>query len=256
MSDTVWRVLLIVLAAVFGLVLLGFLFLFLCTVFVRPDREQEKSSSFYRFLLYRAVWVAVRFSRIRLQVEGREKIDELAASGQRFLLVGNHISNYDPIVTWYAFPEAELAFISKPENFSIPFFGKIARKCLCLPIDRGDARKALPTIEQAAEYIREDKVSFGAYPEGTRNKKPEEGLMKFRCGVFKISEWADHVPIVILAVENTHRTARNFPFKATPVTLSVLRVLKREELEGLSTVQIGAIVAEELKKKLYPDTVL
>lgn len=57
-----------------------------------------------------------------------EGIDKIPKDG-RFLFVSNHRSNFDPILTWYVLKDYDLAFISKAENFRIPIFGRIIRKC-------------------------------------------------------------------------------------------------------------------------------
>ena len=49
--------------------------------------------------------------------------------GTRFVLVGNHQSKFDPILSWYILRKKDIAFISKPENFKQPIFGRIIRKC-------------------------------------------------------------------------------------------------------------------------------
>lgn len=238
MLRIIGKVLLTILIGLVGLIVLGLLFLGAISIFVKNGKVQTNSSRFYRTVLYTAVWIAVVFGMLTVKVTGGEKIDRLVKQGRRFLLVGNHVSNFDPIVTWFAFRKAKLAFISKPANFKIPFFGKIARKCLCLPIDREDPRKALPTIRQAAEYIKADEVSFGAYPEGTRNKTPERGLLPFRNGVFKIAQRAN-VPIVVSVLRGTKDIPKNLFRRRTDVELEVLGVVPTEDITGVLTRDIG-----------------
>lgn len=38
------------------------------------------------------------------------------------MFVGNHRSNFDPIIEWLVLKPWDIAFISKGENFKIPFF--------------------------------------------------------------------------------------------------------------------------------------
>lgn len=37
------------------------------------------------------------------------------------MFVGNHRSNFDPIIEWLVLKPWDIAFISKGENFKIPF---------------------------------------------------------------------------------------------------------------------------------------
>ena len=68
-------------------------------------------------------------------------IDKIPKDG-RFLFVSNHRSIFDPILTWYVLKDYDLAFILKAENFRIPIFGRIIRKCCFMAIDRENPRNA------------------------------------------------------------------------------------------------------------------
>lgn len=85
--------------------------------------------------------------RIRVYTSGLEKIPK----NQKLMFVGNHRSNFDPIIEWLVLKPWDIAFISKGENFKIPFFGRIIRKCCFMPIDRENPRKALRTINKASD---------------------------------------------------------------------------------------------------------
>ena len=121
-----------ILGGLLTLLLLYFLFLGVCALLVNPEKEYEKNSLFYRFLLDSATAAAMKLLRIRVHVSGMDKIPK----NTKVLFVCNHRSNFDPIVTWYALKKWKIAFVSKPENFKVPFFGRIIRKCCFLPIDR------------------------------------------------------------------------------------------------------------------------
>ena len=107
------------------------------------------------------------------------------------MFVGNHRSNFDPIIEWLVLKPWDIAFISKGENFKIPFFGRIIRKCCFMPIDRENPRKALRTINKASDLLQSGEVSIGVYPEGTRSKTGE--LLPFHDGVFHIAKKARYV---------------------------------------------------------------
>jgi len=122
-------ILLYIFAALLGLRLLFVLLLGICALFVNPKREYEKNNRFYRFILDSATAAAMKLLRIRVHISGIEKIPK----DEKVLFVSNHRSNFDPIVTWYALKKWKIAFVSKPENFKVPFFGRIIRKCCFLP---------------------------------------------------------------------------------------------------------------------------
>ena len=159
-------ILLYVVFALLALLLMYLLFIGVCCLLVNPEKEYEKNSPFYRFLLESATAVAIKLLRIRVHISGIEKIPK----DEKVLFVCNHRSNYDPLITWCALNKWKIAFVSKPENFKVPFFGRIIRKCCFLPIDRENPRKAIVTINKAAKLLKKQEVSIGIYPEGTRSK--------------------------------------------------------------------------------------
>ena len=225
------------LLAVFALYVL---FLGICALAVNPNKEYDRNSRFYRFLLDSATAAALRLLRIRVHVSGLEKIQTDA----KVLFISNHRSKFDPIVTWHALKKWKIAFISKPSNFKIPFFGRIIRKCCFMPIDRENPRNAIVTINKAATLLRKQEVSIGVYPEGTRSKNGE--LLPFHNGVFKIAQKAEK-PIVVLCITGTEKIAKQAPFKPTDIYLDVLEVFSGANIKNIKTEMIGTAVRRLIK---------
>ena len=184
---------------------------------------------------------------VRVHVTGLEKVPRKG----RFLLISNHLFAFDPIVFYYAMPWAELAFISKTENFSLYIVAQVMRKILCLPLDRNNDREALKAILKAIQFIKEDKASIAVFPEGGTSKS---GLLQpFRNGAFKIAQKAN-VPIVVCALSNTKAILKNMFRRRTDVHLDVLDVIPAETVASLkTTVEIGdyahKILSEGLAKR-------
>ncbi|MBQ3147441.1 MAG: 1-acyl-sn-glycerol-3-phosphate acyltransferase [Oscillospiraceae bacterium] len=224
-----------ILAAIPAAFLLYVLFLGVCCLFIDPQKEYDKDSPFYRFLLDSATAAAIKLLRIRVHVSGAENIPKDA----KVLFVSNHRSNFDPIITWYALKKWKLAFVSKPSNFKIPFFGRIIRKCCFLPIDRKNPKKAIVTINKAAKLLKEQEVSVGIYPEGTRSKTCV--LLPMHNGVFKVAQKAE-APIVVLSITGTEKISGRTPFRPTDVYLDVLEVFPGENIKNMKTEMIGVLV--------------
>lgn len=233
-----------ILAGLIGAICLAFVFLLICALLVDPTKTYDRNSRFYRRLLNVCTAIAVPLMRIRVHVEGMEKIPR---GTRKILFVGNHRSNFDPIVTWYALRDWDIAFLSKEENFRIPIFGRVIRKCCFLPIDRTDPRKAMTTIVRAAHLLENGEVSIAVYPEGTRSKTCE--LLPFHNGVFKIAQRAQ-AQVVVLAVSGTERIFKNFPLHRTDVTLSVVDVIDAQTAAQEKTAQLGERVREKLARQL------
>ena len=220
-------------------------FLIISTLFINTKKEYNKNSKFYRWLLDNYTWFAYITLNVKIHVKGMEKVPE----NTRFLLVQNHLSNHDPITTWLVFKKYCLSFVSKPENFNVPFFGRMIRKCCFIPIDRENPRNAVKAVERAANLIKEDESSVGIYPEGTRNKS-YVGLLPFHNSVFKIAHKANNAPIVIVGVVGTEKIHKNTPWKRTHVYMEVLDVLSTEQVASMRTNEIGKITEEKLTEFL------
>jgi 1-acyl-sn-glycerol-3-phosphate acyltransferase len=230
-----------ILLGIFGFLVAVVLFLTVCMLPVSPRKYYEKDSKFYRFLIDLAAAVACWGGRIRLHVTGKE----LLPTDRRILYVGNHVSNYDPIITWHAFPKAKLSFISKASNFKLPWFGRFIRRCCFMDIDRENPRNAIVTINRAAELLKNQEVSIGVYPEGTRSKSAE--LLPFHNGVFKIAQKAN-VDIAVVSLIGTEKIHENFPWRSTDVFVDVLEVIPAVEIKGVKTEIIGGRVESLLRE--------
>ena len=166
-----------------------------------------------------------------------KKLLEKPSGYFRFLLVSNHRFAFDPLVFYSSMPWADLAFLSKKENFSIFVVAQIMRKVLCLPVDRNNDRESLKSILKAIQFIKDDKASIAVFPEGRTNRTADP-LLPYRCGVFKIAQKAN-VPIAICSLVNSRAILRNMFRKHTEVWLDVLDVIPAEELAGKTTIEVG-----------------
>ena len=216
-----------------ALVLLFLLVVLISCLFVDPKKLLEKPSGYFRFLLNEFCRLALALGGVHVNVTGLEKVPR----DSRFLLVSNHRFAFDPLVFYSSMPWADLAFLSKKENFSIFVVAQIMRKVLCLPVDRNNDRESLKSILKAIQFIKDDKASIAVFPEGRTNRTADP-LLPYRCGVFKIAQKAN-VPIVICSLVNSRAILRNMFRKHTEVWLDVLDVIPAEELEGKTTIEVG-----------------
>ncbi len=222
---------------------LWIVFYTICSFLVDTSREYTDNNSFYRFVLNSAAFLTVIVLRIKIHVTGKEKLNK----NRNYLFVSNHRSNLDPILSWYVFKEHNISFVSKPENFKVPIFGKIIHRCCFLPINRNDPFKAMECINKASKLLQKGEMSVGIYPEGTRNTQNE--MLPFHNGVFKIAQKAK-VDIAIVAIKNTDKVNNNIPFKKTEIHIDVVSVIPAEEILGLRTNIVGDRVRSLLEEGL------
>ncbi|MCM1150381.1 MAG: 1-acyl-sn-glycerol-3-phosphate acyltransferase [Butyricicoccus sp.] len=227
----VWFVVFFVLGVVLQLLMVA-----LFSLFVDKSKPQKTHSRFYCEFAKFMLGVLSSFAHVRIHLSGEEKIPE-----GRWLMVSNHRSGFDPVLTIWALRRHDLAFITKPENMDIPFIGRYVHKICCLAIDRENDRAALKTILAAAELMKNGVTSFFIYPEGTRNTGGE--LLPFRNGAFKIAQKAK-APVVVMAVRGTENIAKNAPWRRTDVYLDILEVIDAEYVRAHKTHEIG----EEAKR--------
>ncbi len=217
---------------------LGYIiFLFILSLFI-PRKIYEKESPFFRFILNSSTRRVLFILRVHTHIVGMEKIP----LDTKCLFVSNHISNYDPIVTWDKLRSYHIAFISKNANFSVPIFGPFIRKCCFLPIDRKSIREAVPIIKKAGELLERKEVSIGVYPEGKRSKTLS--LLEFHDCVFRISQMGK-APLVVLTVSGTEKIWKNIRrLRRSDVYIDVVDVIPYERLKDMRSSEIG----EEVKK--------
>ncbi|NLU24520.1 MAG: 1-acyl-sn-glycerol-3-phosphate acyltransferase [Clostridiales bacterium] len=222
-----------------GLQIAYVIILWLICLFIDRRKPQRENDPFFRTILNWTAELLFQATRVQVKVTGME----LLPPG-RYLLVSNHLSGYDPIITAWVLRHDRIAFVTKPENMKIPIAGSIIHKCCYLPIDRENAMNAVKTIQAAVDLINRDVVSIGIYPEGTRNRS-DEPLLPFRSGAFKIATKAK-VPVVVAAVRGTDRIVHNFPWRPTTVTVEFCRVIDAETVATSKTVELSETVRETL----------
>lgn len=220
-----------------------FLCVCVCSLFVNKKKKYTKESRFYRFVLQSFTSIGLWTVGVKIHVTGKEKLPKEG----KFLLVGNHISNYDPIITWKVLRKQKMRFISKGSNFKIPFMGQLIHRCLFMEIDRKNPRNALKTVERAAEVLRNGEACVGVYPEGTRSKTG--ALLPFHNSVFKIAQRAN-APIVVCSVTGTDKIHSRAVWKRTHVYLDILEVIPAEYAQSLRTAELGERTAEWIKNHL------
>lgn len=178
----------------------------------------------------------MHIGRMKIHVSGSEMLPE----DRRFLLIGNHISVFDPMIAMRVFSDKDLAFVSKKENVEIPFFGRLMVASGCLALDRENNRSAVRTIKQASEQITGNLASMGIYPEGGINKS-ENVLLPFHSGSFKIAK-KSNAPIAVTTIRNSNKVIRRFLFAHTDIYVDIIRVIQPEEYSCLKTPGLSDMV--------------
>ena len=235
-----WTLPLLFIGIYAALFLLALLFLCVVCGLVNLNKPQEEDGKFYRAVMHLYIEALIQLVRVRLHTKGLENTPKEG----RFLLVCNHLFVADPGIVLHCFRESQLAFLTKKENYKLPFIGAFMHKILCQPIDRENDRQALKSILRCIQLIKEDKVSVCAFPEGYTSKDGK--VHPFRPGVFKIAQ-KTNVPIVVCTIQNTRDIFKNLKhFGHTDVELHLVEVIPPESYAGLNTVALSDMVYEKM----------
>lgn len=137
--------------------------------------------------------LALALNLVRVTVSGTGNVPAGPA-----IFMSNHQSNFDILALLSSMP-CQLHWIAKKELFDIPVFGPSMRRGGYIPLDRGDGRKALRSVDEAAATIRNGK-SVVMFPEGTRSR--DGNLLPFKRGGFILARKAG-VPVIPVTINGS-----------------------------------------------------
>ncbi len=145
---------------------------------------------------YARWWAKIQLlaSGVRVKVKGLEYLAKKAP----FIYMANHQSAYDIFALLSCLP-VQFRWIAKKELFAIPVLGWGMRAANYISIDRSGRRKALESIERAANKIKGG-VSVVIFPEGTRSR--DGSIQPFKRGGFTLA-LKSGVPIIPIAIKGS-----------------------------------------------------
>ncbi|MGI9028762.1 MAG: lysophospholipid acyltransferase family protein [Ilumatobacteraceae bacterium] len=147
--------------------------------------------------LYRALW--------RVRVDGHHHVPTDGGA----LVAANHISFFDSVALLQSIPRRAY-FIGKAEYLDSWTTRRLFPAMGLIPIDRDQARKAMATLEVAADVLRRGDV-LGIYPEGTRSR---DGLLhRGHTGVAQLALMAGSpiVPVGLIGTEHVQPIGTRVP---------------------------------------------
>lgn len=221
--------------------------LFIASLFINKKKEVKKPNKFINFFVKETCFQLLLLSNTKVHFSSSKEFDPK----KKYMVISNHISNFDPIALIVKLGIDPLMCITKKENISIPICGAFIHKAGFISLDRNNFHSSVKSISKAIEYIQKDESSVYVCPEGTRSKSLE--LLPFHAGTFKIA-LNSKSDIVVCYIQNTNLIHKNFPFKRTHVYVKVLDVIPYEQIKDLSSQQVanlmfGIIKKEEMERK-------
>jgi len=184
-----------------------------------------------------------------VEVIGREKI----ARDEAYVMVANHLSLLDILVLFRLFTHYK--WVSKVENFRIPFIGWNMRLNNYIALRRGDRSSVVQMVRQSLAALAQGS-SIMMFPEGTRSA---DGRMRsFKTGAFEIALAAKR-PILPIAIEGTSRALpkRGLVLQGRhPIRVTILDPLPYAAFAGQEvdelTARVRTIIASAIDAKEPP----
>ncbi|MDA8164249.1 MAG: lysophospholipid acyltransferase family protein [Desulfobacteraceae bacterium] len=131
---------------------------------------------------------------VTVRVEGAEKLNPRGT----YIFAANHQSQLDILALqgWLGF---DFRWLAKKELFQVPVWGAAMRRSGSIPVNRGQGRAALRSLDEAAQRIA-DGTSVAIFPEGTRT--PDGRLQPFKGGAMVLAIKSG-VPVVPVGIAGT-----------------------------------------------------
>lgn len=140
-------------------------------------------------------WAILKLCGIRLVVRGREHIQR----GQRYVILSNHASYFDPPALVLALG-MQYRWVIKKELRKVPLFGLALETSRNLFIDRSRGSDALESIKRGVAQLPEG-TGILMFPEGTRSWDGK--LLPFKKGGFVIAK-DGQLPILPITIRGSH----------------------------------------------------
>ncbi len=163
---------------------------------------------------------------------------ENVVPGRSCIFAANHQSQFDIFALQGYFP-FDFRWLAKKELFRIPFFGPAMIRAGHIPVDRAHGRKALKSLDAAAERISTG-TSVIIFPEGTRSVDGRLG--EFKTGAMILAIKAG-VPLVPVAICGSHEILPKGAFLARPGRVAI-RIGRPIETVGMKLKDKTALAAE------------
>ncbi len=191
----------------------------------------------------------IQFTKIEIEVLDKEKIYKDGP----VIFISNHQSLFD-IFIFYSFIDVSFRWMAKKSLFKLPIVGPSMKAAGYIPVEREDKKKAMQSLFEAAEQIRNGK-SVIIFPEGTRGKI-DGNMLPFKKGSFILAKKANVViqPIAIWGSQYIIPVERDKFFQRIyrgKVWAKVCDPIFPEEYKNLNTEELSNYLRKILEKNIF-----
>ena len=155
----------------------------------------------------------LRITGVQVEITGEENIP----ANTPLIFMANHQSNFD-ILALLANIQVQFRWLSKKEIFYIPIMGYAMKRAGYISIDRGNHAKAIDSLGEAAQKIREGR-SVMTFPEGTRSRDGK--IRPFKKGLFYLALEAG-VPIIPISIKGSRAIMPKKSLQINPGKITII----------------------------------
>lgn len=174
----------------------------------------------------------------KLRLSGRENIPW----DRPVVIIANHRSLVDILALYKV--RRPFKWVSKAENFKLPFIGMVLSLSNCVRIERGSIRAGQQFISQAEKEMKKGS-SVMIFPEGTRSKNDQ--MRNFQDGAFVLAKKMNCgiVPISHIGTEKAFGSGKSAWVLRGKTTIRI------QVLEEVRAEQVAELEVDALKSLLY-----
>jgi 1-acyl-sn-glycerol-3-phosphate acyltransferase len=165
---------------------------------------------------------------------------------KQYVIIANHTSIMDIMLTVVLFPNHPLCFVGKKELEKIPLFGTIYRR-ICVLVDRSSPRSRARVYQLCSERMQNGQ-NIVIFPEGGVSDDPSVILDEFKDGPFLLANKHKH-PLI---VQTYVGLKEKFPFDNSKGKPGKIKVFLNDILEpnGNNHQELKKIAFSEIKSTL------
>ncbi|MDN3615247.1 MAG: 1-acylglycerol-3-phosphate O-acyltransferase [Vibrio gallaecicus] len=173
------------------------------------------------------------------------RIPEDAYSRGQHVYVANHQNSWD-LFTVSSAVTPKVVTVGKKSLVWMPLFGQLYWLTGNILIDRANRSKAVGTIDQVVNNLKESDVSVWMFPEGTRSRG--RGLLPFKTGAFHAAIGAG-LPIIPIVCSSTGDVKLN-RWNNGHVIVEMLPPVSVEGYDKSNVRELANQCREQMKDKL------
>lgn len=205
------------------------------------DDRKYRTTMRWTYRVARAVFATIFYTFFRGRVYGKDRVPRTG----RVLLVSNHQSHVDPVVTTLPLPR-ECHYVARDTLFRNPVFRRVIVHLNAFPIKRGGA-----DVGALKEILRRLKGECAVviFPEGTRSQ--DGTLGKFRPNALAVAKKAK-VLIVPVMVSGAHRALPKGAIFPRPkrVVVAYCEPIPAEQVAEWDEATISATIRQRIQANL------